>query len=149
EILGVRLFLDRFDAEALRPVHALGSRQAVGVALGLDAAQRALCLLGKFALFQHQAAPHIDDFGYVLDQHRAFLLAGAAGDTGPDLVLFDGRADQLLTLLRRAPLLGRRIPHGLEEVFPGVDDDHLGIERLAGEKGRALLLAAAAFRAGV
>src|SRR5207248_3249535 len=75
--------------------------------------------------------------------------AGATGHARPDLVLFDRLTDQLLRLLGRAPLLGRRITHRLEEVLAGVDDDHLGIERLAREEGRALLLAAAAFRAGV
>src|SRR5438132_1916479 len=52
-------------------------------------------------------------------------------------------------MLGGARLLGRRIAHSLEEVLASVDDDHLGIKRLAGEEGRALLRAAAAFRAGV
>ena len=149
KVFGVGLLLDGRDAQALRPIHALRSRQAVGVALGLDTPQRALRLFREFALLQHEAAAHVDDLRHVLDQHRAFLLARAAGDARPDLVLLDRLADQLLRLLGRAALLGRRVAHGLEEVLPSVDDDHLGIERLAGEEGRTLLLAATAFRAGV
>src|SRR5438094_425241 len=48
-----------------------------------------------------------------------------------------------------ASLLGGRIPDGLVEVLTRVDNDHLGVERLSGQKGRTLLLAPAAFGAGV
>ena len=85
----------------------------------------------------------------MLDQHRAFLLAGAAGDAGPDLVLLDRVADQFLGCRSFAPLLCGCVAHRLIEVFASVDDDHLWIERLTGQKGRALLLAAAALGAGI
>src|ERR1700694_859771 len=63
--------------------------------------------------------------------------------------------DQISSSLIASPISfcvccgARRVPDGLEEVLPGIDDDHLGVERLAGEEGGALLLAAAAFRTGV
>src|ERR1700731_2178752 len=41
-----------------------------------------------------------------------------------------------------ATLLGRRVTTRRVQVLPSVDDDHFWIERLASQKGRALLLAA-------
>ena len=149
QILRIRLLVDPFHAKAARPVGTLRARHAVGVALALDAPQCPLGLLGEFALFKHQAATHIDDLGHVLDQHRAFLLAGPAGHARPDFVLLDRLANKFLSLLRCPALLRRRVADGLEKIFASIDDDHLGIERLAGEKGGALLLAAATFGARV
>src|SRR3984893_18880187 len=85
----------------------------------------------------------------MLDQHRAFLLTGAAGHAPPDFVFFYRLADEFLSLLRCATLFGRRVTDGLEKIFASIDDDHLGIERLARKKRRALLLAAGALGARV
>src|SRR5439155_19775712 len=124
EVLRVRMLLNGLDAESARPVGPLGARQTVGIALRLNAPQSALRLLGKFALLQDQAATHVHDLWDVLDKHRALLLAGAAGDAGPDLIFLDGVPDQLLRPWSVASLLGGRIPDGLVEILARIDDDH-------------------------
>ena len=134
---------DSLEVFVLGPVGPLLLHLAVGIAAAFQRLERLLQGLRHVAVVDH-AAPQVHDLVDVLDQQRAFLLAGAAGGAGPDFVFRVNAADQRLAV-------GGGAEHRvmLEAVIPGFDGDEPGRERPAHGVGRALVRAPAAVGAGV
>ncbi len=84
EILGIRVGVQSWHMQAFGPVHARMRAEAPGVALGLEALEQDVELLGVASvLIQHEVPAHLDDRRDVVDHHRAVDIAGAAGGAGP------------------------------------------------------------------
>ena len=97
--------------QVLGPVGPVLVADAPGVGVLLDVAAGELGLGGEVALVEHQAAAHVDDLVDVLVLHRALLLAGVAGGAGPDLILGEDVADELLLLGLDLETVSLRRPH--------------------------------------
>src|SRR5580692_6855356 len=127
-----------------------------------SSAMALVVFLGEGGLDQHLVAAHPVDVVDVLDVDRAFLDAGAAVRAGPDHVRVDDAVlllgpdqrpfglglDGVRQLLPRLVGTGEDVRGLGEGVVAQVEDDLLGGQRLAGDPGRALRLAAAALGAG-
>ena len=114
-----------------------------GFALALDVAQHRLGLAREARLDHHQVAPQVDDVVDVLDVDRARLHAGAARHAVPrHLLELRRRRDRRAFVVARERLRPLR-----EQVVAHAHDHELGRQRLAGEVGRAGVLAAPALGA--
>ncbi len=86
--------IEHADAEAVRPMSAVGLRLAPRVARPIDVAQHRRRLIGKTRLDHDQVAAEVDDVVDVLDAHRAFAHARAAGHAVPHDVVGDRVGDE-------------------------------------------------------
>src|SRR5262249_43675816 len=145
----------RDDGQVLRPVGARRRGDPPRVAVGFHAAEGGLHLPGELRLLEDQVPAHLDDLvDRGDDEDRTRVGAVAAGRAGPDRVLGDPAADQLLSHSARVAVVaagrsgensGSRLVHGVAHV---VDED-LRVERLPRQSGRAHHAAAPALGAGV
>ena len=69
-----------------RPIEAGRQIAPAGIVGGLEFAQSRGRLARRGAILQRLVAAQIDDRIHMLDHHRAFAHAGAAGGAGPDRV---------------------------------------------------------------
>ena len=137
---------DHRHAEALGPVAAVAGRQAPRIALRFVGLEHPLQLVRELARDHHLVLAHAKELVEVLELDRARRLAVAAGRAGPERLRADHRVDQRRQLVLR--VAGDDQLAALDQVVLQAVVDRLQRERLAGEVGRAGVLAAAAFGAG-
>ena len=81
------------EAQVDGPVEAAGERAATGVVGCLEFLQHSGGFAGGGAEFERLETAEVDHGIDVLDHHRAFLHAGAAGGAGPEGIRVDHGAD--------------------------------------------------------
>ena len=131
--------------EALRPVAARIGLQAPRVALRLVGLEQLLQLVRELAFDHHLVLAHAEELVEMLELDRAGRLAVAAGGAGPERLGADHAAHERGQLAAR---VGDDRLALLEQMALEAVVDALQRQRLAGEVGRAGVLAAAAFGAG-
>ena len=143
--------LDALPGQLLDPGGAGELGAPPGVPPLLQLHEGGLGRVGHVGLFHHQVAAHVHQLGDVLDEQRALVFAGAAGDAVPDGVERDhvaGHGALVLHLLAPAP--GGQEPRPrLRQVALDVLQEAHGRQLLARVVGRAMGLAAAAADAHV
>ena len=159
--IGFALVSQQRQVEVGRPVQTTARVETAGVVGGDQVVQHLGALVGGCPLLKREMTAHIDDGIDVLDHHRAFLDAGAAGGARPEgLGIHQGLALQRHDRLVRAAAVlaqwlarvGRTSEFGV--IATGQANDHvldqlLRVQRLAGGEGRAHGFALAALHAGV
>ncbi|CAI8943778.1 hypothetical protein EMIT053CA3_70034 [Pseudomonas donghuensis] len=148
---------EQVEVEVRRPVHPPTRGEAARVVGGDQVVQHLGALVRRRAFFQGQVATHVDDGIDVLDHHRAFLDAGAAGGARPQGLGIDQAVDD--RLMRVAAMLADRLARvraagklGIGAAGQANDhvlDEFFRVQRLACGKRRAHGLALAALYAGV
>ncbi len=146
------------QAQVHGPVEPAGERAASGIVGRLQLLQHSGGLAGGGSQFQRLEPAEVDHGIDMLDHHRAFLHAGAAGGAGPERVRVDHRADDRLAgaAMGEAERAAGMVVAGVGAVVGAVLqrrhqilDQLLRVERQAGGIGWAGRLAAAALDAGV
>ena len=146
------------EAQVHGPVEAAGERTAAGIVGRLQLLQHSGGLAGGGAQFERLETAEVDHGIDVLDHHRAFLHAGAAGGAGPEGIRVDHRADDGLDGAavgeadRAAGMAVAGVGAVVGSFFQGryqILDQLLRVERQAGGIGGTGGLAASALDAGV
>ena len=141
------------------PVEPAGQRAAAGIVGGAQFGQRVGGLAGRRTQLQRLEATQIDDGVDMLDHHRTFVDAGAAGGAGPQRIRMDHGVDAdkriraaAARLADGAAGMGVAGVAGIRsraERVGEILDQLLRIERLLGGEGGTGGLAAAALHAGI
>ena len=157
--VGLALLRQDGEREIGGPVEPAGERAAAGIVGGAQLGQRVGGLAGRGPQLQRLEAAQIDHGVDMLDQHRTFVDAGAAGGAGPQRIRMDhgvdadeGQRAAAARLADGAAGMGVAGVAGIRswaERVGEVLDQLLRIERLLGGEGGAGGLAAAALHAGV
>ncbi len=90
--IGARHLREDRKIEIARPIEAGRQIAPAGIVGGLEFAQSRGRLACRGAILQRLVAAQIDDRIHMLDHHRAFAHAGAAGGAGPDRVAMHAAA---------------------------------------------------------
>ena len=125
---------------------------------GFQAANHGLQVFGELGLLHYQVLPHLHDLRNLLDHDRALFHAGATGCARPQRLFldhwpnqrrlaFDRRSGSIAICFAKRQGKFERIE--LVQVFAKIEDQLLRRERLFGQRGRTVYLAAATFGTGV
>src|SRR5579859_4715234 len=98
EHIGLWIFRQQGDTEALSPLGALIVADLPGVAIALNIVEERGYLGWEITLLHDQRATHIHNLGHMLNGDGADLHAGHTGGAGPERLFADNAADHRLVM---------------------------------------------------
>jgi len=136
--------------QSFGPILTVFRRNSPGISVGLHVFEGGDRLGRKPAFFEYQVTPHFNYFGNMFDEHRAGLLAGAAGGARPQFFFQYRFANHFLRHFRRFLLTCLQIYRAvLVQIFPQVGDHFHRRKQFLGNICRTHIRASPAFCAGI